>query len=384
MEDQATKWTDPFGRTYEYSAFPASPIANIEVVSSSEAMLAVAEAATSLGSVPALPSAGLASVLYRSESSASSLIEGVGPGPRLILEAEVAGENEINDEDARRVVSNLEALRDAMQTEIPALPADYLRWHKKLMSGHPRMAPESIGSFRTVQNWIGGDSSGPRKAVFIPPAPADVAKLIDDLVAFTARTDLTPVAHSAIAHAQFEVIHPFIDGNGRVGRLLIQQLLRRRLALVSPVPVSVVWSQDTERYIAGLRAYQAGDIDAWLETFSLSIVESVEWMAAMSDGILALQEEFRNRVDTRGESVTVRMIEDLPSHPIVDSQSVAERYGVTPQSAHTALLRLANAGILSERPFARHRKGRPRRAFAATELIELMSDWNVGPRRLRR
>ena len=375
MKDHAMKWTDPFGRTYEYTPFPASPIANMEMPFSSEAMLAVGEASTSMGSVPALPTAGLASVLYRSESSASSLIEGVGPGPRRIHEAEVAGENEINDEDAHRVVSNLEALRDAMFTEIPAGPGDYLRWHRKLMSGNPRMAPESIGSFRTEQNWIGGDASGPRKAVFIPPAPADVPKLMDDLVAFTARTDLTPVAHSAVAHAQFEVIHPFIDGNGRVGRLLIQQLLRRRLALVSPVPVSVVWSQDTDRYVAGLSAYQAGDIDTWLEIFSLSIVESVKWMASMSEGILALLGDFHNRVDTRGESVTVRVIDDLPGHPIVDSQSAAERYGVTPQSARTTLLRLEAAGILSERPFARRRKGRPRRAFAATELIELMSDW---------
>jgi Fic family protein len=373
MEVQTLQWTDQFGRVYEYSPYEASLIGTAPVGFSSDATLAIAEASSALGSVPALPAAGVASVLYRSESSASSLIEGVGPGPRRILEAEIADEGEVNDEEARRVVGNLEALRDAMTTEIPAKPGDLLRWHQKLMEGHPRMAAESIGAFRTKQNWIGGDSSGPRHAEFIPPQPEDVPVLIDDLVAFCARTDLTPVAHAAIAHARFEVIHPFVDGNGRVGRFLIQQLLRRRLALPSPIPLSVIWAEDTDRYIEGLRAYQEGDIDSWLQLFSRSVIRAVEWMTDISDRTIALLAEFRARVDTRGESVTVRVIDDLPVHPIVDSQAVASRYGVTPQSAHAALVRLEEAGVLSERPFARRRKGRPRRMFAATELIDLLA-----------
>jgi Fic family protein len=181
------------------------------------------------------------------------------------------------------------------------------------------------------------------------------------------------VAHAAIAHARFEVIHPFVDGNGRVGRLLIQQLLRRRLTLPSPLPVSVIWADDTDRYIQGLRAYQEGDVDSWLQFFSLSVINAVGWTTDISDRITALIEEFQARVETRGESVTVRVVEDLPDHPIVDTQTVANRYGVAPQSAHAALVRLEAAGILSERAFARRRKGRPRRMLAATELIDLLA-----------
>ena len=373
MDAQALQWTDQFGRTYPYFPYEARLMADLEIAFSSDAALAVAEASSSLGSVPALPVAGIASVLYRSESSASSLIEGVGPGPRRILEAEIAGEGEIEDEEARRVVSNLEALRDAMTTGIPAGPDDLLRWHRMLMAGHPRMSAESIGAFRTTQNWIGGDSAGPRNAQFVPPRPEEVPTLIDDLVAFCTRTDLTPVAHAAIAHARFEVIHPFVDGNGRVGRLLIQPLLRRRLTLPSPIPVSVVWAEDPDRYVQGLRAYQDGDMDSWLQSFSLAVIRAVGWMTDISERIIALIDEFKSRVDTRGESVTARLIEDLPDHPIVDSQAVAVRYGVTPQSAHAALLRLEVAGILSERAFARRRKGRPRRILAATELIDLLA-----------
>lgn len=373
MKGQVPKWTDHFGRTYEYTPYQATLIGEGPVEFSSDAALAVAEASSSLGSVPTLPAAGIVSVLYRSESSASSLIEGVGPGLRRILEAEIAGEEEIKDEDARRVVRNLEGLRDARGTPIPAQHEDILRWHKKLMEGHPKVSPASVGAFRTDQNWIGGDSSGPRKAEFIPPRPEEVPALIDDLVVFCARTDLTPVAHAAIAHARFEVIHPFADGNGRVGRMLIQQLLRRRLELPSPVPVSVIWTQETDRYVAGLRSYQAGDVNTWLEFFSASVIDAVSWMTDTSERILGLLTEFHDRIETRGESVTVRVIDDLPQHPIVDTQSVAKRYGVAPQSAHAALARLEEAGILSERPFARQRKGRPRRAFAATELVEMLT-----------
>jgi len=366
-------WTDQFGRRYRYMPYQAAPIAEAQLDFSSDATLAIAEASSALGSVPQLPVAGIASVLYRSESSASSLIEGVSPGLRRILEAEIAGEDEINDEMARRVVSNLEALRDAMSTSIPAEAEDILRWHQKLMEGHPRMAAETIGAFRRVQNWIGGDASGPRNAEFIPPRPEEVTMLIEDLVRFSARTDITPVAHASIAHARFEVIHPFVDGNGRVGRMLLQQLLRRRLDLPSPVPVSVFWSQNTDRYVEGLRSFQDGDINAWMEFACLSIIEGVAWMTDITERILILLDDFRRRLDTRGESVTVRMIDDFAEHPIVDTQSVAARYGVTPQSAHSALIRLEEAGILSERASARRRKGRPRRAFAPTELIDLLT-----------
>ena len=372
-EEEVLQWTDAFGRTYSYTPYQATPLANAEIRFSSEATLALAEASRALGSIPGLPTAGVATVLYRSESSASSLIEGVGPGARRILEAEFADSEEIDDEQARRVVGNLDALKTAISTPVPARPDDILDWHGMLMKNHPRMRPETIAAFRTEQNWIGGDASGPGNAKFIPPRPEHVPGLIDDLVAFCARSDLTPVAHAALAHAQFEVIHPFVDGNGRVGRILLQQLLVRRAELHTPIPVSVPWSKDTERYVDGLRAFEDGDTDSWLLFASWSVIEATDWMAHVAATLTDLLEEFKGSLETRGRSVTVRVIDDLPTHPIVDTPSVAGRYGVTPQTAHTALLRLVKAGVLTERSFARRRKGRPRRVFASTELIGLLA-----------
>jgi Fic family protein len=367
-------WTDSLGRTYEYTPHSPALLSEAEFEFSSEVTLALAEASRALGSVPQFPSAGIATVIYRSESSASSLIEGVGPGPWRTLEAEFADTDEVSDEPARRVVGNLEALRAAISTPVPATVDDILAWHRLLMEGHPNMRPETIGALRTEQNWIGGGSFGPRDAEYIPPPPEDVRPLLEDLVSFGTRNDLTPVALAALAHAQFEVIHPFVDGNGRVGRALLQHLMVKRAGLEAPVPVSVLWSRDTDRYISGLRAFRDGDTDSWLLFASWSVIEAVGWMSEMTGRVEELLDRMRGRIETRGRSVAARVIDDLSLHPVVDTQTVAQRYDVTPQTAHEALLRLSEAEILVERPLSRRKKGRPRRVFAATELIDLLSD----------
>lgn len=372
MSGQSRTWTDSLGRTYKYTPHAPELLAGTDFEFSSEVTLALAEASRALGSLPRFPLAGIATVIYRSESSASSLIEGVAPGPRRILEAEFAGADELNDEPARRVVGNLEALRAAISTPVPATVDDILRWHRLLMDGHPGMRPGTIGALRTEQNWIGGGPFGPRDAEYIPPPPEAVRPLLEDLVKFSARTDLTPVALAALGHAQFEVIHPFVDGNGRVGRSLLQHLLVERAGLEAPVPVSVPWSRDTDRYISGLGAFQDGDTDSWLLFASWSVIEAVGWMSDMTGRVEELLDRMKGRIETRGRSVAARVIDDLPLHPVVDTQTVAQRYDVTPQTAHEALLRLSEAEILAERRLSRRKKGRPRRVFAATELIDLL------------
>lgn len=366
-------WTDKLGRSYPYTPHRAARIAGLELDLSNAATLAVATASRALGSVPSLPLAGIAAVLYRSESSASSLIEGLAPAPRRILEAEFAVASDVNDPVAVRVVQNLAGLRDALKIQWPARSSDYLRWHRLLTEGHPTLHPKDIGAYRTEQNWIGGDASGPRNATFIPPEPGNIEGLIADLEAFCARTDIAPVVQAAVAHAQFEVVHPFVDGNGRVGRMLFQHLLVRRLELSGPVPVSIPWSADTNRYLTGLRAYQGGDASAWLEHVGESIVLAVEWMQAAVTSIDALLGSFRAMAATRGASVAARIINDLPAHPLIDSKAVANRYDVTQQAAHEALARLEHRGVLEERAFARRTKrGRPPRVFSSPALLQVL------------
>jgi hypothetical protein len=368
-------WTDNLGRTYEYEPYDAQPIADLSIRLSESATLAVTEASRALGTVPALPGAGIAAVLYRSESSASSIIEDIAVGPRRILEAEIASPDEIRDPIASRIIGNLDGLKDALATPFPAGPDDYLRWHRLLTEGHPRMKHGDIGAYRAQQNWIGGDGYGPRNAAFIPPRPQDVETHVIDLGRYTSRTDVSPVVQAAIAHARFEVIHPFTDGNGRVGRMLIQHVLAGRISLQAPVPVSIPWSRDKNGYVEGLRNYQEGNTDAWIEFFGMSIVAAVSWMHAVEGRLTSLLSSLADRSRSRGVSVAARVISDLPIHPIVSADTVAERYNVSRQAAHQALVRLAEDGVLTERSFSRRTKaGRPRQMFTSTELLDLLSE----------
>ncbi|MEA2023771.1 MAG: Fic family protein [Actinomycetota bacterium] len=368
-------WTDILGRTYEFEPYAAESISDLEIATSEATTFAVAEASRALGTVPSMPGAGVAAVLYRLESSASSIIEDITVGPRRILEAEVAREDEIRDPIAERIIGNLEGLRDAFITPFPASPHDYLRWHNLLMEGHPRLAPESVGAYRSQQNWIGGDGYGPRNAEYIPPPPEEVMPLMEDLARYTARTDIAPVIQAAVAHARFEVIHPLVDGNGRVGRMLIQHVLAGRLQIPAPVPVSVPWSRDTDSYIAGLRSFQNGDLDRWIEFAAMSIVDAVRWMHTVEQRLTALLISLEGRSRARGDSVAARIIRDLAVHPLIDAETVASRYGVSRQAAHEALTRLSEDDVLGERSLSRRTKaGRPRRMLSSAELIDLLSE----------
>ncbi len=369
------RWTDSLGRTYPYRTHQAVRIADSRFLLGSGPVLAVAEAARRLGQLPVLPLAGVAAVLYRSESAASSLIEGIEAGPRRVLEAEFAGPGEIDDPGAERVVSNLRALVDALASGPGLEKRDLLRWHRLLTGGHPDLKPEHVGAFRTVQNWIGGDSTGPRNAVFVPPEPEEVKPLIADLLRFARRTDLAGVPTALVAHAQFEVIHPFVDGNGRVGRMLLQNILALRHGLDMPVPVSVSWTRNKDRYLAALRRYQDGDVEYWVEFGATSIVAAVEWMLEAADQIRTLVDGLKARSGARGDSVAALLLEDLPANPLIDATTVADRYGTSKQAAHQALGRLTARGILSELSFSRKvkRAGRPRRYFCSPELTSLLT-----------
>ncbi len=144
---------------------------------------------------------------------------------------------------------------------------DLLDIHRTLLEGTTEA--RFAGIVRTEQNWIGGRGTSPRDATFVPPPPDRVPGLLDDLVAFVNLDDLPAISQAAIAHAQFETIHPFGDGNGRAGRCLIHVILRRRGVAPRLVPpISVVLATNAKRYIAGLTDFREGRADDWIGSFA--------------------------------------------------------------------------------------------------------------------
>ena len=246
---------------------------------------------------------------------------------------------------------------------------------------------EHGGRIRTVQNWIGGSNYNPCSADFVQPPPEAVAGLLDDLFAFCNDDSLPALAQAAIAHAQFETIHPFVDGNGRTGRVLIHLILRRRgLGLRVLPPVSLILATWSRNYIGGLSATRyvgAPDSDdahaganRWIALFASACHRAVEEASHFEARVRALQSSWRERVGrTRRHSAVRLLIEVLPGAPMLTASTAATLIGRSFQAASQAMERLVNAGVLVQ-----INVGRRNRAFETPELIEAFTPWSDSSR----
>ncbi len=230
---------------------------------------------------------------------------------------------------------------------------------------------------RTDQGWIGGSS--PLDAALVTPPPDLVPGLLDDLVAFANRDDLDPIAHAAIAHAQFELIHPFADGNGRVGRVLIWWLLACRMNLVSPPPISVAMANDVGGYLSGLTMFRLGQHQPWITWFAHAISGASRVQTALVARVDTLRHEWQSRLASpesgrapRRDSAAWRVLALMPRHPVLTTDLVAREFGITRRAAHDTMRTLVAAGVLTEHVSATTgARGRPRRVYVSHDLLDL-------------
>ncbi|MDP4013715.1 MAG: Fic family protein [Candidatus Nanopelagicales bacterium] len=316
----------------------------------------------------------LATTLLRAEALGSSFIEGLrASNKRLAL---AVYEPVAADPTARAVLGNVRAMERAIEmgTERSGFQLDDLiDIHRTLLEGTTE--ERFAGVVRTEQNWIGqnwigGRGTSPRDAAFVPPPADRVRPLLDDLVTFVNLDDLPAVSQAAIAHAQFETIHPFGDGNGRAGRCLIQVILRRRNVAPRLVPpISVVLATNAKRYIAGLTDFRGGRIDDWIGGFSDAVTlaaRSTEVLQTQIDGLLA--DLIERASSPRTDSVARRIILGLPRQPILSAEVAATSYEVTPTAARAALNRLEQTGVLVPARVGRRRD----REWISDELFQLL------------
>lgn len=321
----------------------------------------------------------LARILLRAESVASSRIEGlqVGAGRLLRAEAERALAGRAKDVTAAEVLANIDAMQFAAQSvgygEAITL-ASLLEVHRRLLSG--TWLEEHGGRVRTEQNWIGGSAHNPCSAVFVPPPPELVGDLLDDLCAFCNEDSLPAVAQAAIAHAQFETIHPFVDGNGRTGRALIHLILRRRgLARRVLVPVSLVLATWARDYVAGLsvtryrgpaasRAAREA-INLWVARFAAACSRAVADAAAFETRIARIEEVWREQLGSiRRGSAADRLLRALPGAPLITAGGAAALIDRSYPAVNEALARLLDAGVIRQVG-----TGRRNRAFEAPDVV---------------
>ena len=322
----------------------------------------------------------LARILLRAESVASSRIEGLEVGARRLLRAEAAIElgAETSDVTATEVLGNIDAMAAAVKSINQGEPITLhllLDFHRRLLAGTRLDA--HAGAIREEQNWIGGSSYNPCSAAFVPPPPEYVPKLLDDLCRFCNSDEIPAVAQAAMAHAQFETIHPFVDGNGRTGRALIHLVLRRRgLATRILPPVSLVLATWADDYVLGLDATRyrgpassatARDgTDLWVGRFAAACRRAVADAASFEERTRQLQESWRTQLGSvRASSAADILLRRLPGAPIVTVTSAAGLIGRSFTAANEAISRLGEAGILRQSTV-----GRRNRAFEAPEVIE--------------
>lgn len=309
----------------------------------------------------------MARLLLRNEGVASSGIEGLREPIEAVLLAARTGRGG----SAGWVADNLVVIDWALDAAHELLTVEILhRWHRQLMR-HGTLRSDMIGTFRPTLGWVGGTS--PLDAAYVPPPPSEIPRLTEDLLAFanSEPDNLDPVSHAAVIHAQFEAIHPYGDGNGRLGRVLVNRTLRRRgVTTRSTVPISMAIARDPGGYLSGLHLFEQGMPDQWITWFAEIAVKAAFATDQIYDQVKALVTRWEDAtVGLRADHTARALLAHLPAQPLLSAGDVAQLLGVSERSGRTALTALAARGVLSPVDVDTDGSGRNRHWFAATDLL---------------
>lgn len=360
---------------FTYEAFVPDPISMTEFRISLETAGLVMDAESVVSALNEKASVlgfeALGPLLLRSEAVASSRIEKLTVSQQNLARA--LFDRRAAKGTAPLVAANVRAMEQAIaiaDREEPLRVGDLAEIHAVLMA--PDQDHDDAGRFREEQNWIGGNSDSPIDAVFIPPPHELLPDLLADLVAFLNRDDLPAVAQAAIAHAQFETLHPFTDGNGRVGRSLIHLALRRRgIAPRFVPPISVVLAARPNSYVAGLVGFREGNLEGWLRSFAGACTQAARMSLELADAVRGLQATWLQQAGRpRAGSATERIIQLLPAQPILTAMTTRAALGTSHESARLALLGLEESGVLHKIS-----SGNWDRTYAASGLFDLIQTY---------
>ncbi len=335
------------------------------------------------GSVLTLPNPDLFVFMYvRKEAVLSSQIEGTQSSLNDLLAAEAELTSVGRAGDVHEVINYVAAMNHGL-ARLPELPVSIRlirEIHERLLRGTrgSRLTP---GELRRSQNWIGPAGCTLSDATFVPPPPEQVPELLGQLETYVHATDdLPPLIKIGLIHAQFETIHPFLDGNGRIGRLLITFQLTERAILHKPVLyLSHFFKRYRPAYYERLQAVRdTGDWEGWLKFFLRGVAEVSAEASGTARRILALREEHRSAITTRlGRAAGNghKVLEALFERPIVSVHDVQARIGMTYAAANNLVARLAGLGILEEvTGHARNRR------FRYSPYVRLFSSDDHGDR----
>ena len=321
-------------------------------------------------------------VLQRSESVGSSTIEDVNPSLRRVARAEAVtrGGGNPQDEAANEAIGSIEATRLAAEigdSRGPITLDDLLAIHAILMAHTSK--PEVGGRLRPSWVRVGGVLGGYPPPAYVAPPAEEVPELMDDLVEYINTTNHHPVTAAAVAHVQFESIHPFRDGNGRAGRALVQTILRKGdITRYTTPPISAVLAFNRDEYTDALAESrfegragspeQAESLDSWVSLFSSTTETSCDYAEGLIARIDTVTNKWNKNLRSRKGSTARKVAERLPEMPVFTVQGMAAQLRIPLATAYRATDRLVAAGIVA--PVRGKHRGRE--LFEATDILDVL------------
>lgn len=306
-------------------------------------------------------------LLLRGESVASSRIEQLTSSARRILEAELLGVGGTGN--AALVVAATAQMNAAISSD--SLPDErrILDMHRLLLRDSQ---PQIAGHYREEPVWIGGSDLHPVDSMYTAPHHRHLPSLMADLDVWMQRSNVPALAHAAIAHAQFETIHPFVDGNGRTGRALIHTMLRHRgLTVNGTLPLSAGIPRSPDSYFAALTSYRAGDIAPIVQLVAESARRATELGAWLGKEIADIRSTWEEQVTAQRDATDWRILDVLIRQPLIDAPPrLAAELSVTPANTRKALERLEANGVVLSAPVAKIH-----RAWRAPDILDLLDEF---------
>lgn len=376
MNDRAGYWKTNLSGEMAYQSFVPSPLPPTPPIEISEDILEQLIKANSqlaiLESVATrIPDVDLFVSMYvRKEALMSSQIEGTQATLEDVLDPLIEDNTNRNVAD---VVNYIKATEYAIRRlhELPLCNRLLKETHAILMEG-VRGQEKNPGEFRCSQNWIGGKGSTLRNAKYIPPSPDDMTEAMSDLEKYINADDrLDGLIRAALIHYQFETIHPFLDGNGRIGRLLITLFLMEKKILTTPaLYISYFLKKNRVEYYDRMTEVRSkGNYEQWVKFFLQAIAESAKDAIAAIDELTALHDKNVDLVAGMGRASKNAMLvfRYLEANPIIEIGKTAEALGITFGTASNAVERLSSAGILEQTT-----TGRRNRTFAYKDYLAIL------------
>jgi Fic family protein len=367
------------GRHSYVAYFPAPIPRELTLPASTVKLLAEAEGAlgqlAAVGRLVPNPDLLLRPYLLR-EAVSSTRIEGTQATIGEILDADAAGGSK--SPDVEEVVNYVAAMRWGLETveQLPLSMRLLREMHARLMAG-VRGRELSAGELRTSQNWIGPPGSTIESAPFVPPPPSELAALLGDWERFAHEAPEVPLlVQNALLHAQLETIHPFLDGNGRLGRLLLVFFLVSRQRLSAPLLyLSSFLERNRAAYYQSLQDLrERGDAIPWVDLFLVAVQTQASDAVGRAQRILKLRDAYRQAASTLGSPNALHLVDLICENPVLTTKSIEGRLGVSRPTALRLLRRMEERGVLTKREAG----VRGQRRYVASELLEAVTDESSG------